>query len=836
MSERKSVAVRDRHPMSVMWLALPQKQRKFSVLTMAVGVMFLAFNLILTGTSSDLNKNWLFVTFGLFVAVAFLPGTWVRRGEEYFEQKFWEYPIAVSLVFAPWYMVASAMSMAVALLAVRIFVVAPEKRLRVPVDFAAVCVAATVGCAVATIYEPLTYPVGCVVLVVVHDLIMFCYDDSRGGRTYAVQAWEGTWAKRLAITVVVSVVATGLVYLVGPQREFLLLAPVSVLVVSWFVQYRNGAAEEKAVWAELQRVTGRFVAQTDDSLLAQQALKTGLTLFNARHGLVTLYADGHEPAIQWSLRAGPHQRIQTEVFAAGLSPEPPVLPMSNQKVQLLTLGQAPIGWMLLEWDPEAPVRSSRDSLTTTYGHVVASSLANTLATKKERTRRMQKQREAEEDPLTGMGNRARLALRGPAALAESADVGSVAALILLDLDGFKRINDTLGHAAGDQVLVEVARRIKDTVRQSDLAIRLGGDEFAILARELRWPADADAMASKIVRALVPPVEVEGLQLSVETSIGIAVSPDDADNVDDLLKRADIALYKSKAGGRGLVTRYSADIDFASTDSLRLATDLRRAIAAQDELVLHYQPQIDLASERVIGVEALVRWQHPTEGLLYPDRFVHLAEESNLIHSFTTAILHRAIAGRKEMRKVLPHGTVSVNLSAHNLLDQSLPGEVASLLGQYDVKPNELVLEVTETAAAGDTAAANRVLSSLVALGCKVAMDDFGTGYATLDTLRSGAPNITEIKMDREFVKDVAQNERSRKVAKAIIDIAHAMDCDMVAEGIEDVETLQVLRDLGCDHAQGYYWMRPAPLSEVMDWIGSHTHRLRQSAGPEGSTR
>jgi diguanylate cyclase (GGDEF)-like protein len=825
VSKRKGASGRDRHPLSAQWLALPQKQRKFSVYAMAVGAMVLAFNLVLAFNTPSLDTRALTLTVVLFGVVMVAPGIWLRRGEEYFQHKFWEYPLAVSLVFTPAYIVAAVLSLYVGVKCARTFILAPEKRLRAPVDFAAMCVGSTVGCAIATISEPLTYPLGALAIVGVRDGIMFFYDESRGGRAYALRAWKSTWLVRMVVTAIVSTVAAVMVYALGPQREFFMLAPLSVLFVFWAVQYRASIADEKSAWQELERVTGKFVAQTDDFLLAQTAVKTGLTLFSARHAVITLYADGNNAATQWSLTVGPNQRMQHRSFAASEQPEPPAQPASHQKVRILSAGTGPIGWMMLEWDPQAPVRSSRDSLTTTYGHVVASSLANTLATKLVRQEAMEKSREAEMDPLTGLGNRLNLANRGPIALAESQDVNSLSALILLDLDGFKRINDSLGHGAGDQVLVEVARRLQETVRQSDLAIRLGGDEFAILARDLRFVADAEKMTSKIVRALIPPVEVEELQLSVETSIGYAISPHDATDIDTLLKRADIALYKSKAKGRGMVSRFTTDIDFETTDSLRLATDLRRAIVSRNELVVYYQPQVDLQTEKVTGVEALVRWQHPTEGLLMPDKFVHVAEQSNLIGPFTKAILQRALAGRQQMRKVLPFGTVSVNLSAHNLLDQSLPMEVERLLEQYNIQPHELVLEVTETAAAGDAEAAGKVLANLARLGCKVAMDDFGTGYATLDTLRSGAP-IREIKMDRGFVKDVAKDPRAVKVAKAIIDIAHAFECSMVAEGIEDVETLEILRELGCDHAQGYYWMKPSPLPDVMDWIGAHTQRIR----------
>lgn len=808
------------------WLSLPQPQRKYAVLTLAAGLMMLALNITLTVTAPTQDQRALVIACVLFAAITIVPGVMMRRGEDYFEVKFWEYPFAVSMVFAHAYSVAAIMTLCSAFLAARIFVIAPEKRLRAPVDTAALSIAATVGAAIATISEPLTYALGCLAIAAVRDAIMFGYDNARGGLEYAQNAWHGTLVRRLAITFALGAAVSGLVYVMGPQRHFLLFAPLSLLGVFWLVQNRIHATEEKQSWQALERVTGKFVAEGNDLILVTLALRNAISLFGARAASLTLYSTGEDDAAtQWSLSAGPNQRILSTVFARSDAPDAPTMTPSHQTVLSLVVGEQPIGFMMLDWDPQNPTRPGRNSLTTTYGHVVASSLANARMTRIAREHASQKTREAEEDPLTGMGNRTRLTSRGPIVLAESADVGGLSALIMLDLDGFKRINDTLGHAAGDQVLVEVARRIKETVRKGDLAIRLGGDEFAILARDLRFAADAEKTASKIMRALVPPVEVEDLQLSVETSIGIAVAPHDGHDIATLLRNADIALYKSKGEGRGRMNRYSTDIDFETTDSLQLATDLRRAIVSRDELVLHYQPQINLKTGRVSGVEALVRWQHPTEGLLYPDRFIHIAEQSALIQPFTRAILERALAGRQQMRKVLPRGTVSVNLSALNLLDQSLPALVQRLLTQYSIAPHELVLEVTETAAAADMAAAQRVLQNLTALGCKIAMDDFGTGYATLDTLRSGAP-ITEIKMDRGFVMDIATSERAAKVAKAIIEIAHAWDCRMVAEGVEDEATLNLLRDMNCDEAQGYFWMRPSPLNEVMDWIGSQTQLVR----------
>lgn len=812
-------------PEGAVW-NLPRRERNYTILTFILGLLVFAVNGFLLGNDPDLDLTMVGLIGGLFAAIIFTPGIKVRRGDEYVDYKFWEYPIIVGLALGPAYLVAVCLIVAFGVTTAYTYVTTPERRTRIPVDFGAMCVAGTVGIWLAVVAEPYSYPAGCLLLVIVWELAFFGYDATRGGFAYARQAISDGWAKRFSLPLILSVIVAALVFVLGPQREFLLLAPLSVLGLYWFAQSRMESQEEKAAWRQMESVSSQFIGELDENKAIALALRQSLGLFSARHAEIVLHGDGIEAGSRWSLTAGPNMMVEVSYLGQGEPIPDPPRATTNSTIFALSMGERDFGYMVLEWDPMAPQKRSRRSLINTFGHSVSASVANTRHNKHIRNQAAEKAREAEHDPLTGMGNRARLASRGPVALTENEDIGRRCALLLFDLDGFKRINDTLGHAAGDEVLAEVARRIQRTVRKSDLAIRLGGDEFAVLAGDMEMSADAELLAAKISRALIPPIEIQDLQLSVEASIGVAMYPEDATDINSLLKLADIAMYRSKQVGRGKMTRYSKSINFETTESLRLATDLRRAIVSATELVLHYQPQVNLKTGEVTGVEALVRWNHPKLGMLSPDRFVHIAERSNLVRPFTIAILEKALIARMEMRALMPKGTVAVNLSAQNLLDSGLPRDVARLLTKYEVNPSELVLEVTETTTATDLIAAERVLTDLADLGCRIAMDDFGTGYATMDSLRAGS-RVGEIKMDRGFVKDIAANERDRRVAAAIVEIAHAWDCQVVAEGIEDEVTFNLLRDMGCDIAQGYWLSRPAPLPEILDWVARRQQTERE---------
>lgn len=790
--------------------------RNYTILTLTVGILLVSSSVVLTLSDTTLDMTRFAIILFLFTCVAFTRGVPMRRGTDYITYHFWEYPAIVGLILAPAYVVVVAMMLTQAFVTFGKYFTHPKDRPRLLGEYGFLAISASIGAYLAATFPPVSYVVGFVVGAVVYDLLLYGRDLAEGDRDEARRALVSDWYKRLFPPLILSSSMTLLVVAIGPRNNFLIIAPVTLLVLYWLVKWRVGVTDDQDAWRHMESISSKFIGELEEHKAISIALEESLKLFAANRAEIVLPGTHTGDGSRWVLDED-GGGVEVEFFPF----EDPALdvpaPTLDTQVIPLMAGERRYGHMVITWTKDGPDRKTRKGLANVFGHSVAASIANTRHNQHISNQAAEKAREAERDPLTGLGNRSMLSERGPALLAESADIHRSCALLLFDLDGFKRVNDTLGHAAGDRVLEEVARRIKDTTRKSDLAIRLGGDEFAVLAVDMESPADAERLASKITRALVPPVEVEDLHLSIESSIGVSIYPNDAEDIESLLKLADIAMYQAKAIGRGKTIRYSPGINHNTHESLFLATDLRRAIFSPGELVLHYQPQVDLKTNRTVGVEGLIRWHHPTLGLLYPDRFVNIAERSNLVRPFTLAILDMALADRVRMKAVIPDGTVSVNLSAQNLLDTGLALDVQRLLERYDVDATELVLEVTETTTAKDVIAADKVLNELATLGCTIAMDDFGSGYATMESMRSGSP-IHEIKIDRGFIEHVLTQDRDRRVACALIEIAHAWDCRVVAEGIEDEETYLALRDMGCDIAQGYWLHRPAPLPEIMEWI------------------
>ena len=416
------------------------------------------------------------------------------------------------------------------------------------------------------------------------------------------------------------------------------------------------------------------------------------------------------------------------------------------------------------------------------------------------------------DGLTGLPNRLLLQDRLTQAIRMAERDGRPFALCVIDLDRFKDVNDTLGHLAGDQLLQEVAFRLRQALRASDTVARLGGDEFALVLLD----ADASAAmlaAQKVVECLGASLELEGHEVAVGASLGIAVYPENGGDADTLLRRADVAMYVAKQT-RGGYALYTPDQDQSSSERLTLVGALRRAIA-DDELTLFYQPKVDCRTGAVAGVEALVRWRHPQQGLIPPDRFIPLAEQTGLIRPLTRWVLNSAIGQARAWHDEGLLLSVAVNLSAHDLQDVELPGWLAALLAQWGVGPEWLKLELTESALMSDPAQALDVLTELCDLGVRIAIDDFGTGYSSLGYLKRLPAH--EIKIDRSFVADMAAEERDRAIVRSTIDLGHNLGLAAVAEGVEDQRTLDLLGGLGCDLAQGFYLSRPLPASQIAEW-------------------
>jgi len=425
-------------------------------------------------------------------------------------------------------------------------------------------------------------------------------------------------------------------------------------------------------------------------------------------------------------------------------------------------------------------------------------------------------RQAFTDQLTGLPNRALLHDRTQQAIRLAGRQGLTAALLLLDLDRFKEVNDTLGHHHGDLLLQQVAERLQGSLRDSDTAARLGGDEFAVLLPQITSVQAATAVADKLRAAIEAPFAVDGLTLDVDASIGVAAYPDHATDANQLLQRADVAMYAAKATHAGY-TVYDPTLDQHNPRRLGLLGQLRRALAA-GELVVHYQPKADARSARILGVEALVRWQHPEHGLLGPGEFIPLAETTGLIRPLTSYVLQVAL---RQCRTWLDAGrdlSVAVNLSTRCLLDLTLPDQITQLLENTAVAPERLVLEITESAIMTDPTRALEILNRLHTLGVRLAIDDFGTGYSSMAYLKS-LP-VDELKVDRSFVKHLRDNQNDAVIVRSTVDLGHNLGLQVVAEGVEDQATWQELATLGCDTVQGYYLAKPMPAAELATWLAT----------------
>jgi histidine ammonia-lyase len=417
------------------------------------------------------------------------------------------------------------------------------------------------------------------------------------------------------------------------------------------------------------------------------------------------------------------------------------------------------------------------------------------------------------DSLTGLPNRVLFGEHVDQAIEVAAHDGTEFTLLLMDLDRFKDVNDTLGHGAGDQLLTEVAGRLRGALRPVDSIARLGGDEFACLIPGAS-AIDAVQAAERIRQAMYEVLVLDELPIQVEASIGIAVFPEHGVTRNVLVRHADVAMYAAKQAGDGQCV-YDRERDNRAPASLALVSELRRALAER-ELILHYQPKIVLKTGRVTGVEALVRWQHPVRGLVAPDEFIPLAQETGLIRPLTLYVIDEALAQCQRWRARGHELTVAVNVSVRNLIDARFPDDVQRLLREREVPPALLELEITETAIVADPYRCKTVLDRLARMGIRLAVDDFGTGYTSLGYLRR-LP-INELKIDRSFVANMLSSEDDAVIVRSTIDLGQNLGLEVVAEGVEDAAALADLQTLGCDVAQGFHVSRPIAGEDLMDWL------------------
>jgi diguanylate cyclase len=391
-------------------------------------------------------------------------------------------------------------------------------------------------------------------------------------------------------------------------------------------------------------------------------------------------------------------------------------------------------------------------------------------------------------------------------------------VLFIDLDRFKSVNDSMGHAAGDLLLVELARRLRDMVRDVDVVCRQSGDEFLVLVRNVEhWEALGD-ISDRILQAVESPVTVPNGTARVSASIGIARFPDDAEDFEALVKSADIAMYQAKSLGRARYSFFYSELNEQLLANLELEKQLAQAIR-QGELVLHYQPQVDAHTGALVGLEALVRWNHPQRGLLFPGQFIAVAEESGLIAEMGVWTLHEACRQCAAWKAQGLHvGTMAVNVSALEFRDHRLLDSLQSALHDSGMAPSELEVEITESVLMAETDTSLRIIARLHELGVGIAIDDFGTGYSSLSYLKRLRP--TQLKIDRSFVRDADSDADSRAIVKGVISLAQALGLNMVAEGVETEAQRQFLRDAGCHTLQGYLIARPLPVNELEDWLAA----------------
>ncbi|HTV52593.1 MAG TPA: EAL domain-containing protein [Steroidobacteraceae bacterium] len=482
-----------------------------------------------------------------------------------------------------------------------------------------------------------------------------------------------------------------------------------------------------------------------------------------------------------------------------------------------------------------PVEATGHRLMLDDRHVLAYTISDVSHRRKVEAQLLEKQQRldhlAHHDQLTGLPNRLYLAHRLPGAIEEARRHKRMLAVLFLDLDRFKHINDSRGHEVGDQLLKTVAERVRATVRQDDIVVRMGGDEFIVILQSIRDPSFISEMASRINETLSAPVVVDGRPLVTTVSIGVSLFPRDGQDMGELLRHSDTAMYQAKDRGRNNFQLFSPIMARKLRERVAVETSLRNALQ-NGQLDVHYQPIIDIASKKVKALEALLRWKHPTQGYILPGRFIDIAEETGLIVPVGEFVLQRAL---EDMTRWRASGAVpvpiAVNVSAVQLQRSNLHEKILALTSQYEVSPSLLQLELTETAmfqrseARADTPDA---ISRLREIGVRIAIDDFGTGYSSLSYLKQW--HVDYLKIDRSFVRDLVTDMSDLAIVGAIVAIARHLNIKVVAEGIEGWQQLEKLRQLGCGLAQGFLLAKPAPAGQCRKLLNGDPLNLTDDSG------
>jgi diguanylate cyclase (GGDEF)-like protein len=433
------------------------------------------------------------------------------------------------------------------------------------------------------------------------------------------------------------------------------------------------------------------------------------------------------------------------------------------------------------------------------------------------------ERQAKHDSLTDLPNRDFLLEQLKEGLQKSAGNPGNMALLLIDLNGFKEINDTLGHQSGDTLLQQIGPRLQKLLRPTDVLSRFGGDEFGLMLTPLRGAEDAEIWAKRMIDEIHQPFELDGITVQIDASVGIALHPLHGADGTTLMRCADVAMYVAKKSHHGYAV-YQPELDMHSPRQLSLMSQIEEAMR-REQLALYFQPKIRLQDGNVIGVEALIRWHHPEEALIPPSEFIPQVERSTLIRPFTLWVIEHALSQSRQWQDAGLPTKVAVNISARNLLDSELPDDVAKLLVKHRMTPDYLELEITESAIVADPERALDILTQLHDRGVHISIDDFGTGYSSLAHLKK-LP-VSNLKIDASFVSDMTDDENDAIIVRSTVDLSHNLGLNVIAEGVEDQETLDILKVLDCDYAQGFFICRPIPAADVTEWLRAHAPKLRR---------
>ncbi len=663
----------------------------------------------------------------------------------------------------------------------------------------------------------------------------------RAGARFTEVAWRTLSSKLFMIVGNISI-GLMIVAMIGADLRWLLILPPVLWLLRLSYGYRLRLDDERRGWRLFAGAT-RALNRLDERGVAEAGIRGAARLFAA--DLIEVRVLRPDASL-WCYRGADTGE------AATCGPVPPDGPDEQpMAARPLLVGGAGVGELRLWFSSPVQLTTREQNQLSAFGDALAAALHDAASHHELQELSARSSHEALHDPVTGIANRSALLAKGNAAL-RVLEPDAPVALLLLDVDHFKEVNDTLGHAAGDELLSVTAGRLAARCQAGDLVARLGGDEFAVL---LTAPGQAPAQpapagpvrratgpeprpgaepvfldqalsrARELADLLAAPTTVAGVPIAVEVSIGVVVAPAGTCDMTELLRRADIAMYQAKRGP-GSVAWYDSVRDLASTDRLALLAELREALVATDQLVLALQPVIDLHNGAPTGVEALIRWQHPRRGELTPDEFVDVLENSELVGTFTRYVIDKAlaiVAGWQSHGIDVP---ISVNLSPRSLLDRRLPDEIAELLGRHGVPARRLILEITETVVVPQSPTVIEVLEALRRLGVQLAVDDFGTGYSSLTFLTR--VRVDEVKVDRTFVSRMVESPEALAIVRTTVDLARQLDLRVVAEGVETAEQRAALTRLGCDSAQGYHFFHPMGPERIVGVL----HDLFDTAGGE----